>query len=250
MHYLQIFLLCSCLFCLSPNYTSDFNPEKGLVAWYSFDQCDARDDAEGGSNGKLFGDISCKCGVAGEGLMLNGIDDYIEFYGNVNLYFTTSDFTVSFYFKPMGYSTFYQSLLSKRALCDENYMMDIRLDLNNRFLPTEVHQNEWKYYRDISPNLEGEGPWYHFALVREGNTAKTYINGKLKKETTRCSGVDISNDAVLNFSNSPCTKGGRTNRFRGVIDELRVYDYPFSDKAIWELYQLAPIELAEIDCVS
>lgn len=250
MKYLQFFLLFVGLICLSPTHPSTFNAEKGLVAWYTFDQCDARDDSEGGSDGQLFGDITCKCGVAGEGLMLDGIDDYIEFHGNVNLYFTTSDFTVSFYFKPLGYSTFYQSLLNKRAFCDENNMMDIRLDVNGRIVNTEVHESEWRYYRDISPNMEGEGPWYHFALVREGNTARTYINGKLQRETTRCSGVDISNDAVLNFSNSPCLRGGRTNRFNGVIDELRVYDYPLSNEAVWKLYELAPIELAEIDCVS
>ena len=31
--------------------------EKGLVAYYSFNDCDAHDESENGSDGKLFGNI-------------------------------------------------------------------------------------------------------------------------------------------------------------------------------------------------
>lgn len=227
----------------------ELNLSSSLVALYSFNQCDARDDSGNGSDGTMWGDIACRCGVEGSGLLLDGIDDYIQFEGIVNRAFNTTDFTVGFYIKPLGYSTFDQSLLSKRELCEDSYMLDTRLDLNQKTILSDVLQNEYKYHKELSPNIDDE-PWLHFVLVREGSIARTYINGILQKESHRCSGVDISNDALLSFSNSPCVKGGRTQRFKGVVDQLSVYDVALSHAAVMKLYQQFPIERAEVDCVS
>jgi hypothetical protein len=38
-------------------------------------------------------------------------------------------------------------------------------------------------------------------------------------------------------------------RFKGVLDELRVYDYALSPEEVEALYKLYPIESAEQDCV-
>ena len=100
----------------------------------------------------------------------------------------------------------------------------------------------------ISPDIDGGG-WYHIALVREGRYAYTYINGQLQRKATRCSGVDISNDAVLSFSNSPCLDG-MTRRFKGVLDEVRVYDRALSEEEIEDIYKETPIEQALSDCMT
>jgi len=223
--------------------------DEGLVAYYSFNECDARDDTGNGSNGMLFGSPGCVCGVDDDALWLDGTNDFIEFHGKVNRYFTTSDFTISFYFKPAKYSVFRQSLLSKRVECDEYGMFDFLLDVNSKEVSTAVYESPDIYYRDISPDLDGTD-WLHFALVREGRFARTYINGLLRREATRCSGVDISNDAVLSFADSPCLNNGRTVRFKGALDELRVYDRALTEQEIGQLYARYPVELAEIDCVS
>ncbi|MFQ5448198.1 MAG: hypothetical protein ACE5FF_14835, partial [Saprospiraceae bacterium] len=80
--------------------------EDGLIAYYSFNNCDARDDTGKGSDGVLYGEPGCHCGVDDDAIWLDGVDDYIEFEGMVNRYFNTSDLTVSFYFKPAKYSVF------------------------------------------------------------------------------------------------------------------------------------------------
>lgn len=221
----------------------------GLIAYYSFNECDARDDSGGGSDGVLFGEPGCVCGVDDDALWLDGMDDFIEFQGRVNRYFTTSDFTVSFYFKPSKYSVFRQSMLSKRVNCDEYNMFDFLLDVTRKEVNTAVHESPEVFYRDISPETE-DTDWLHFALVREGRYARTYVNGVLHRQAVRCSGVDLSNDAVLSFSNSPCLSNGRTVRFKGALDELRVYDRALTEVEIGQLYARYPVELAEIDCVS
>ncbi|MCB0571918.1 MAG: LamG domain-containing protein [Phaeodactylibacter sp.] len=223
--------------------------QDGLVAYYSFNYCDARDESGYGSNGVLYGHVSCWCGIEDDGLLLDGVNDYIEFPGKVNRYFNTTDFTVSFYFKPEQYMVFRQSLLSKRMECEEYNMLDLLLDLNSREVQTAVHETPQKYYAGLSPGLD-TAQWVHFALVREGTRAYTYINGQFRRESFRCSGVDISNEAVLSFSNSPCVQNGAARRFKGVLDELRVYSRALSEEEIRKLYNQYPVESAQMDCVS
>jgi hypothetical protein len=222
---------------------------KGLVAYYSFNDCNARDESGNGSDGKLFGNVGCWCGIEDDGLLFNGKHDYVEFYGIVNRYFTTSDFTISFYFKSNQYSVLKQSLFSKRESCEKYNALDFRLDRNLSIVETDFNETPVKDYGDISPET-GENGWKHFVLARKGFKAYTYINGVLIREGHRCSGVDITNEAVLSFSNSPCVYEGGATRFKGILDELRVYDRALDESEVENLYLLNPVEKAEQDCVS
>jgi len=95
-----ILFMWSGLSMSSPNENLQDIPSDGLVAYYSFNDCQAMDQSGKQSHGKIMGSGTCRCGVEGNGIMLNGRTDYIEFDGQVNKYFTTSDFSLSFYFKP------------------------------------------------------------------------------------------------------------------------------------------------------
>ena len=242
------FLLLVCWAGISFTAYLPFAPGEGLVAYYSFNKCDARDDSGNGSNGRMFGNIACWCGVEGDGLLLDGIDDYLEFEGRVNRYFTTSDFTVSFYIKPEQHLPFRQSLLSKRETSAEAHMLDLLLNFGAQTLETQVHETEHKFFPGLSPEVAPAG-WMHFALVRDGFRAFTYINGQLRQESFRCSGIDISNNALLSFSNSPRLSEG-ARRFKGVIDELRIYDRALTDEEMLSLYEMYPVENALMDCVT
>lgn len=248
MQYVRLFILLLFLvmaFALSRPY----DPlEEGLIAYYSFNQCDARDDTGNGSDGILHGSVSCWCGIEDDGLLFDGVQDYVEFQGRVNRYFNTTDFTLSFYFKTEQYSPFSQSLISKREACEEYYMLDLQLNMSSREVLTSVYENPHKFYPEISPSIDSSN-WIHFALVRDGFRASTYINGELRREGFRCSGVDIGNEALLSFANSPCL-GRSSRRFKGVLDELRVYDRALTEEEIKTLYERYPVENAQMDCVT
>jgi len=226
----------------------DLIPSDGLVAYYSFNNCDAFDNSGKQSHGKINGVGLCRCGVEGNGIQLNGKTDFIEFDGQVNKYFTTSDFTLSFYFKPTAASIFRQSLVSKSAFCEEDHVLDIKLDQSNKLVLTDFIQEEYIQYADLDAHLK-VGDWHHYALVRKGTRAYTYINGTLMNEARRCSGVDIANDGKLSIGNSPCVGKG-TRRFEGVVDELRVYEKPLSHQEVMDLYSRLPVEQAEKGCLS
>jgi len=247
MNKLSFFLLPLWLVVTFPISNQNKNHiDDGLIAYYSFDNCDARDDSGLGSDGKMFGTVECWCGVKDDGLLLDGKNDYIEFHGFVNKHFNTSDFTISFYFRTIDQSIFKQSLISKRTDCTEEQMLDIQVWQNT--LDVDFHETDWKDYEGLSVDTHGS-QWYHYALVRKGTKAYSYLNGDLMVEARRCSGVDISNDTPLSIGNSPCI-GGSMRRFRGVIDELRVYDRALDLKEVLQLYQENPIEQAQQDCFS
>jgi hypothetical protein len=248
MNFRTLSLSCLLFLFFFTSFIEDFT-DRGLVAYYSFNQCDARDDSGNESDGIIFGKTTCACGVEGDGIVLDGMKDYIEFNGGVNNYFTTSDFTISFYFKANKYSIFNQSMLSKRSECDESFMMDIQLNAGQKLVDVDLFESPERYFKYFDADLD-ETVWMHLAIVREGIHARTYINGVLVKESVRCSGVDLTNDAVLSFANSPCIKGGRSVRFKGVLDELRIYERALSEEEVMELYARHPVEMAEGDCVT
>ena len=124
--------------------------QDGLVAHYTFNNCDAQDVSGNDSDGRLFGDVTCWCGIEDDGLLLDGVDDYIEFHGMVNRYFTTSDFTISFFIRTDQYSLFSQSLFTKREDCGEDSVLDFSLNRNQKTIDMKVQQSEYKRYKNIS----------------------------------------------------------------------------------------------------
>ncbi len=247
MRYFSLFSLFLFAGAFFSHRQPDATLDEGLVAYYSFNECDARDESGNGSNGVLFGGVQCWCGIDRHGLLFDGMNDYVTFQGPVNNYFNTSDFTISFYFKSEKKGVFKQSMLGKREACNEITMFDLLLDADNQQVDTKVYESPEKFYAGISPDYEGSG-WQHFALVREGFRATTYINGEPRLSGYRCSGVDIGNEALLSFSNSPCLRSGRTEPFKGVLDELRVYDRALNKEEMAALYARYPIENAAQDC--
>lgn len=245
----RILLLAPLSLFLLLSISTAFDENKDLVAHFSFNSCDARDDSGQGSYGELMGNVQCWCGVEDDGLLLDGEGAHVLFSGTINDYFTTSDFTLSFYLKPEAQLIFPQSVVSKRSACDDNHVLDIALDRRLDELTTVFQETESKGFRNLGPDLP-QGVWMHYALVRDGVYARTYINGKLVREARRCSGVDISNDAPFSIGDSPCVRSGRMRRFKGVIDEVRVYERALSDEEVLWLYELNPIENAQMDCVS
>lgn len=244
-----LFVLCSFLFLSLTSNDGNKSLSDGLVAHYDFNNCHPDDLTNGGSDGEIFGSPSCVCGVEGNGFFFDGINDYMEFPGPVNRCFNTTDFTISFYFKPGKYSVFPQSMISKRQWCQDTVMLDIQMEATHKKIKTDIYESSYKFFKNISPDLP-KTDWVHFALVRSGQWAYTYVNGEFRREVRKCSGVDIGNDALLSFANSPCANGGRMVRFKGGLDELRVYNRALDEEEIAKLYALHPVENAEADCVT
>ncbi len=215
----------------------------GLIAYYSFDNCDAFDDTENGSDGIIVGTPNCVCGVSGNALEFDGINDHILFLGLVNNYFNTDNFSVSFYFKAFG-SPLTQDILSKRENCgpDNAFSVDYRPNLGT--ISADLSED---FDKQSSSNgrLDFNNCWQHAVIVRKAGRTRLYLNGIEAAIGTAISRVDIENNAVLALADSPCV-GSTVNRFKGYIDELTVYSRDLLEDEVQLLY-LSPDKIGNSD---
>ncbi len=215
----------------------------GLIAYYSFDNCDATDDTGNGSDGVIIGTPSCVCGVSGNGLELDGIDDYIIFLGLVNNYFDTDNVSISFYFKSFG-SPLVQNIFSKREDCGEDNILSINYTPGLNTVTAYLSEHSDKKNNAVG-TLDFSNCWHHVVMVRKGGKVLLYLDGELTTEVTAISRINLENNAILSLADSPCIGSGE-NRFKGVIDEIAVYSRDLLETEVEELY-LQPDQIGNRD---
>ncbi len=226
------------------NLAAQLHPN--LVAYYSFDDCTARDSLDSIAGGEMFGNPGCVCGVSGNALSFDGIDDRIIFIGNVNNYFGTRNFTISFYFKVLGGGNIPMDILSYRDDCTANNAFGFNYTHSNRFVNVSISENTSKS-NSMSANADFTNCWQHAVVVREAGKARLFLNGQLVSESQTVSRVDLLNN-VLSIADSPCNASPTVVRFRGYIDELKVFDKAMLPEEIEEEY-LMPDFIATNDTI-
>ncbi len=224
---------------------------RGPVSHFSFDTCEPIDLRNGGNIAKDQGSPACQCGVADFAPVYDGRYQSTRISGPVNRYFSTTDLTVSFYFKPLGQAPLRQTLLSKREACSPGNAFEV---VYHPGRPGQVEvifsQNESIAFQQMVVQLEPDTDWQHVAVTRQGHWAELYINGQQRKRVIRCAGVDITNKADLTIATGPCDYSSYQMPFNGVIDELAVFNYALSPVEMNTWYQINPVERAETDCMA
>ncbi|MEM7105935.1 MAG: LamG domain-containing protein [Bacteroidota bacterium] len=234
-------------------------PDGGLVAHYTFDDCMAA-DMMGKSPGIEYGQPDCGCGVIGSAMYFDGIDDHVTFDGPINDAFGKNDFTISFYFKTYANTT-RQIFLSNREECDyETPYLELKHLQPCGGGPTGrvyADATESKSKRMISVGELPETRWRHVTYVRTGEEYIIYMNGEEVDRRKAHKGVaDLTNAGPLSIAYSPCIAAtAEEQRARyfpmiGAMDELRVYNRALTGEEVLLLYQIAPVDTAEVDCAS
>lgn len=216
----------------------------GLVAHYPFDTSFVDITGTSANTGDPQGNPSFVCGISGNALLLDGVDDQVEFIGPVNNEFDTEDFSVSFYFKSTGLDGI-QYLLSKRSPdCAVKNIFYIRYvpatNTVNCFL-SEDDDNSISLVQKLDENA----CWHHLALVRQGIKVKLYLNGVFDQELGSSFRLDVLNAGNLIVGGSNCKSQNETN-FDGIIDDLRFYNRALDNEEIADLY-FAPDQIASRD---
>jgi len=203
------------------------------TAYLPFDNMDASDVADNGSSVALNGTPEYGCGVVGGAMLLDG-DDFLLINGRANNAFGSSDFTVSFYFKPTNFSVA-QDIISKRQACTDQSAFAVRFLPSSNSLEVVLSENSTKETNFIIPLPRGRC-WYHMAIVKADRTSFIYINGEQVARANPVSArIDIDNPESLAIANGPCI-GVTDQRFEGYIDELRVFDLGLDRESIRSLY--------------
>lgn len=222
-------------------------PTLGLVAHYSFngDFADATGDTANG--GVASGVPEFGCGVDGTAIVLDGGNDFIRIPGgnstNINREFDTEDFTLSLYFKPVGFNGT-QYLISKRdTACNDLQFFAVRYAPASRRVSVTFQQNN--QLARIDHQIRNTACWQNIVVVRRENRVHLWLNGEEVGESATGSRVDISNNGELLIGSTECRNNAEVP-FDGLIDEVRIYNRALRNSEIRDLY-LSPDRILTAD---
>ena len=210
----------------------------GLVGYYSFDACDATDDTGISPPGVISGSPACGCGASGNALYFDGVNDFIEFVSGSQL--LAQDFTASFFMAPEN-DFGVVDIFSRRELCTADSAVTIRLEPATRLVRAELAEGNTERATSMA-RLPNDRCWVHVAWVRAGQDLRLYFDGVLVDESDIPAGLDARNNGILSLANSPCLANGE-QRFKGAIDEFRVYNRALSSAEIAGLF--IPIDVIQ-----
>jgi hypothetical protein len=232
------------------NGTVDLN--RGLVAYWSFDNCDAKDDSGNGHDGEIHGNPECVDGIKGKAFQFGKVDDYIYLLDKSELAdLPINSFTVVAWIKlskpycPESNSK-HGVIIRKMeggSACGGGYGYDIVYDetTGEHLVGLAIPEcNPYSYNQKyVSLGKLEIGKWYMIASVYlAGSKVRSYLNGKLVGELDYSGVTGTPNTTVnLQIGQKPDDVYYK-DLFPGVMDELRIYQRALNDAEIEELYLL------------
>jgi gliding motility-associated-like protein len=217
-----------------------------LQVYFPFDSYPIVDKSGNSVQAFMQGDSTLGCGVESQSLRSDGLTSGVIFFGNsIFDVFKQIDFSMSFYLKTTvlgGNQTF--DVFAKRASCTSDSSFALRYTPSNNSVSVELIQDS-KLRHVMTQRLDPARCWQHIVITRNFNTLKLYVNGRLRQSNVATKRVNISNNKTLTFANGPCTAD---KKFKGFIDELRIYDRAINDDEVAALYT-APDQVENRDTI-
>ena len=220
--------LCMCLCFSRLSFAADAKKvaEKGLVAYWSFDEGKGEvvKDKSGNDNEGEIIEAEWVKGKVGNALKFNGSTSYISIAHSDSL--IPDVFTIEAWINPESLSGTDRGpmILSKYGGNWHGYMLLIEGSSGCPSMHIDTQDSEIGAGSDTALV---EGKWYFIVGTYDGKTAKFYVNGELKEsaeaELTQDEGIALTIGKA-----SWCEQAF----FTGIIDEVKIYNRVLSEKEI------------------
>jgi len=193
------------------------------VVHVSFDSCTAVDEGTLGSSIAVAGEPECVCGLTGESFYFDGERDGLAFDGKVNPLFD-KDFTLEFYFSVYNMHNI-TDLLSFKNKCvsDSSFSLQYLPTIKElRFLVKGPGHSSI----EIDVKVDDSKCWHHLAIIRQEYEFYLFLDGKIAGQGHADREYFFAKDNVLAIAGNPCLEepGSNFRRFKGRIDEFKIYD--------------------------
>lgn len=223
------------MFCVTCATYADIND--GLIAYYPFNG-NANDESGNGNHGNTDGVTltSDRYGNADRAYEFDGIDDFIEIPHNKMLNPVNFTLVAWIYFSPEYYHDQYR-IISKQQNNWHSYGLEI-------FAPGYFGASGYQ----LTMHTSTGAAWYNLTLSQElsinqwhciigtydGSEMRLFFNGVLVGSKLQDNGQTDENTSPLIFGKA--TGAGGPYYFKGIIDDVRIYDRILSVTEIKEIF--------------
>lgn len=203
-----------------------------LVSWWKFDEGTGTTaaDSAGSNTGTLQTGSTWTKGYIGPYSVANdGSTGYIDAGSNSSLNFTSSDFSIAFWFRTNA-SVAGKVFFARGAFQTNGYYIQ-PADGNGQM---RLYTNQSGAAQLIKGNgAWSQGVWTHCAVTRSGSTGKIYLNGL---EDTYSVQDSISNPTTCSTNFLMAAYTGAILNAQIDLDDVRVYDNALTASDVWGLY--------------
>lgn len=206
-------------------------PMDGLIAYYSFNACDATDNSGGGTNGIIIGNAKCGCGANLNGFLFDG-NTTIQLLGSTDVLFG-DDFTISLFFQPDPKNNSIMDVLSKSEACGIDSTVEMRYNPVTREISLTLSQQANNSFRS-SFVLPADRCYHHIVFVRRDRDVFCYYDGVEQSKIGSTAFVKILNNGIFTIGGGPCQANGEVP-FSGTMDEIRFYNRALTSLEVQEL---------------
>ncbi|MCB9292230.1 MAG: T9SS type A sorting domain-containing protein [Lewinellaceae bacterium] len=217
------------LFCSSFAFGQCYDEDR-LLAYYPFDG-DANDESGGNWPGRLRGAPRFSDGKLGQAIYFDGERDYVTIDTGFQL---PNDFTVSAWVNvdtiaepPLLLAGFQAVFVKASTLLGGPFWCGLRGREVVFLVGNGEGEDEWL----VSAPIISEDSTFHIAWVRDQGSAYIYVNCELVASRDNVPEI-IQNSDTVSIGGRVAEDGKFRNRFKGWIDDLRVYNGPLSIEEI------------------
>jgi len=208
---------------ISVGVASAVDLERGLVAYYSFDDCSAKDLSGNGNDGIIYG-AKCVDGKFGRALSFDGVNDYVEVPHDESLDITTWSIMAWIYPQSGADEVIYRAPLGHLT-----YQMQYHDSSQNVDIWFE-DSSDADYYVYSTTSSVPLTTWSFVVGTYDGKSLKVYINSVLDNSKS----VSVTPNTGI----QPLWIGkGDNGYFHGIIDEVCIYNRALSEEEIRALYE-------------
>jgi hypothetical protein len=204
-------------------------PTQGLVAYYPFNG-NANDASGNNLNGTVYGATltTDRNGTPNKAYYFNGIDSYIKVLANQ--LFNTPAYTVAVWVnvEKFGGSVSHGGFIISKGV-DPNYYYNLNANNTNRFHACTISSGDYiQFQSTITFNTN---TWYLLVITDDGSNFKITFDAVVNDVLSVGSTQTNNNDIYI----------GRYERntnwnFKGIIDDIRIYNRALSETEIQQLY--------------
>lgn len=213
----------------------------GLVAYWSFDDCTAKDNSKNGNNGLINNAQNCVAGISGidKALTFNGINNVVSIQNSPSLNNITNQLSTVTWVKfndihTTSYGYDWQSIINKSGFGSSyGLMLAFGVSANPKILRF-YHNGASLDVTDYAWNDIKENQWYLIATIYDGTNTKIYIDGKLVS-TNSVTGNIRTNTENLYIGKS--VNNWYPYYLNADVSSIRIYNRALTNSEITALYQ-------------